>query len=120
MQLLGINSQESKSAKCLGTLNISSEAMSKYCSEIRIPHVGWNQVIHESESPIFENIPSGSDFYFSHSFAIANLQYSIATTEYGFTFSSAINLGNVYGVQFHPERSQFVGAQLLNNFLALR
>lgn len=120
MQLLGANSQESEYAKCLGTFEISSEAMSEHSSVIRIPHVGWNQVVHNSKSPIFVNIPSGSDFYFSHSFAITNLKHSIATTEYGFTFSSAINFGNVYGVQFHPERSQFVGAQLLNNFLALR
>jgi glutamine amidotransferase len=120
MQLLGINSEESVDSKCLGTFSLSIEAMARNSGNLRVPHVGWNQVFHTSSSPIFENIPSGSDFYFSHSFAVVDQSFSIASTEYGITFSSSINIGNVYGVQFHPERSQFVGGLLLNNFLALR
>lgn len=120
MQLLGANSEESIDSKCLGYFNIRIEPMKLYSGNVRVPHVGWNQVFHDSTSPIFKNISSGSDFYFSHSYAIVDKSFSIASTKYGLEFSSAINHGNVYGVQFHPERSQFVGRQLLSNFLALR
>lgn len=119
MQLLGKESAESSETKCLGILPFSSESMEKSFGGARIPHVGWNQVSHDGVSPLFHKIPSGSDFYFSHSFAVLETSNSFATTTHGISFSSSLAQGNVYGVQFHPERSQSVGAQLLKNFINL-
>lgn len=119
MQLLGNESAESSETKCLRILPFSSESMEKASGGARIPHVGWNQVLHNGASSLFHNIPSGSDFYFSHSFAVFETSNSIATTTHGMPFISSLAEGNVYGVQFHPERSQSVGAQLLENFINL-
>lgn len=85
----------------------------------RIPHVGWNEIVKSGTNPIFNDIPDGSDFYFVHSyhFKVVNPQNIIATTAYCGEFSSAVSAGNVFGVQFHPEKSQRSGFQLLRNFL---
>jgi glutamine amidotransferase len=86
----------------------------------RIPHIGWNSVIHDGSSALLEGIPSGKDFYFVHSyyFACENSTHIVATTDYCGGFASIINRGNIWGTQFHPEKSQRVGMQLLRNFLA--
>jgi glutamine amidotransferase len=119
MQLLGKTSGESDQAQCLELFPFSSQSMYRNSNEFCIPHVGWNQVYHDGNSLLFHQIPSGSDFYFSHSFAVFDSQESIATTKHGSLFSSAVAQGNLYGVQFHPERSQSFGAKLLENFLNL-
>ena len=87
----------------------------------RIPHVGWNEVIQEWNSPLFEGIQDGKDFYFVHSyhFIPEDSGNTIATTPYCGGFVSAVNQGNVYGVQFHPEKSQRVGFALIRNFLSI-
>lgn len=119
MQLLGKASAESSETKCLEIFPFSTESMDKISNGARIPHVGWNQVTHDGSSPLFHKITSNSDFYFSHSFAVVNSLNSIAKTTHGMTFTSAVSQGNVYAVQFHPERSQSVGAQMLKNFIKL-
>ena len=89
--------------------------------EIRIPHVGWNEVIFAQNSPLFNNIESGRDFYFVHSyhFICADESISIAYTPYCGDFTSVVCKGNIFGTQFHPEKSQRVGLQLLKNFLII-
>jgi glutamine amidotransferase len=90
-------------------------------SDPRVPHVGWNDVTATSESPLFSGIPAGVDFYFVHSFHVACADASsvLATTPYCGGFASAVQRGQAYGVQFHPEKSQRWGLQLLANFLAV-
>jgi len=84
-----------------------------------IPHMGWNQLEFRRSSPLLNDIANGDYVYFVHSFAAPVSDLTIATTEYGDEFAAVVQRGNVYGAQFHPERSAKVGAQLLKNFLQL-
>jgi len=91
-------------------------------AELKVPQIGWNQVeITRPECPLFREIPTGSYFYFVHSFFPKPADESIVAsrTTYGETFASAIWRENVFATQFHPEKSQKVGLQLLRNFLKL-
>jgi glutamine amidotransferase len=86
----------------------------------KVPHTGWNQVFPEKENPLFKNIPTGSHFYFVHSYFIEyNLAYTLASTTYNTKFSASIWRDNFYGVQFHPEKSGAYGETLLTNFSKL-
>lgn len=86
-----------------------------------IPHMGWNSVHPRRENRLLENMREGASFYFLHSyfFECRNSEDCLAETEYGGRFSSAVNSGNIYGVQFHPEKSHQNGIQLLKNFADL-
>jgi glutamine amidotransferase len=87
---------------------------------LKIPQIGWNQVnVEQADCPLFQDIPSGSYFYFVHSFFPKPEDGSIiaSTTSYGEIFASAIWRDNVFATQFHPEKSQTVGLQLLKNFV---
>ena len=88
-------------------------------SHLRVPHVGWNDALPARSSLLFDNIPDGSLFYYAHSFYMeCEEKKDIAgSCEYGIQFTSAIQKANIYGTQFHPEKSQFYGLQLLKNFL---
>ena len=88
---------------------------------IRIPHVGWNEVNFNRNSTLFEGIPNGKDFYFTHSyhFCCRNESDVIGYTPYCGNFISAIQSGNIFGVQFHPEKSQRLGFKIIKNFLSL-
>lgn len=88
-------------------------------SRLKIPHMGWNQVMHDAAHPLFSEIPSGSRFYFVHSYYVqpASDGDSLATTAYGIDFTSVIGRENVVAVQFHPEKSQHAGLKLLENFV---
>jgi glutamine amidotransferase len=84
-----------------------------------LPHMGWNDVSPVLANPLFDGFDaSDSRFYFLHSyyFACANDQHEIASTDYGLNFCCAVNRNNIYGVQFHPEKSHHFGEQLLKNF----
>jgi glutamine amidotransferase len=87
----------------------------------RIPHIGWNEVHIRKESKLFDGISNKSDFYFVHSFHFNpfNKESIVATTPYCNKFISVINQKNIYGVQFHPEKSQRFGFDLIRNFLEL-
>ncbi|HAW60612.1 MAG TPA: imidazole glycerol phosphate synthase subunit HisH [Actinobacteria bacterium] len=87
-------------------------------SGVKVPHMGWNQVRRKREVPIFEGIPDGSNFYFVHSYyARPEDEGVVATiTEYGVEFASSIWCDNLFGVQFHPEKSGEVGLKVLKNF----
>ena len=84
-----------------------------------LPHIGWNEVKFENNNDLFDKIQTGHDFYFvnSYYFNIKSSENMIASTEYGIRFPSAINKENVFGVQFHPEKSQKFGRQLVLNFI---
>ncbi len=85
----------------------------------RLPHVGWNGVTSHGEHPLFRGVKAGVDFYFTHSYVFdpARESHSIGKTLYGEHFTSAVASGNVWGVQFHPEKSQKNGLRILKNFL---
>jgi len=89
---------------------------------LRVPHVGWNQIEGSQPNPLLENIPEGAYFYFVHSFFVepARTENVLRWTNYGRRFCSIAFRDNVWGAQFHPEKSQNAGKQLLRNFLALK
>lgn len=94
---------------------------SKINYSTHLPHMGWNDITNNKSNPLLEGLGESAKFYFLHSyyFECHQSEDEIATTEYGIQFSSAINKSNIYGVQFHPEKSHFNGTKLLENFAKL-
>ncbi|HEX6777961.1 MAG TPA: imidazole glycerol phosphate synthase subunit HisH [Ktedonobacterales bacterium] len=86
--------------------------------DVLVPQMGWNQVTLLRESPLFAGIPPGAHFYFNHSYYTdpANRELIAGQTNYGLPFCSVIEAGNLWGVQFHPEKSSANGLKLLRNF----
>jgi len=121
MQLLASKGFEAGEKSGLGWIDGSVKKFEKTKKDERIPHIGWNEVNFEQESPLFESMVSGKDFYFVHSyrFICENSNNVIATTHYCGEFASVVRKQNIFGVQFHPEKSQKTGFNLLRNFLAL-
>lgn len=117
MQLLFEASDEGNVA-CLGLLPGRVQRFQDR-DDLPVPHMGWNQLEFAGASPLLENIQNGDYVYFVHSFAAPVSSLTLATTQYGEPFAAVVQRGNVYGAQFHPERSAKVGAQLLHNFLQL-
>lgn len=121
MQLLASKGWEGKETDGLGLIPGEVRRLEPFGPETRIPHVGWNEVHPTRESPLFMGISSGKDFYFVHSyhFSPENDAHILAHTPYAGRFVSAVQSGAVFGVQFHPEKSQKTGLHLLKNFLAI-
>ncbi len=86
---------------------------------LKIPQTGWNQLLPEQESSLLQGLPPGSYAYFNHSFYCdpAEARDILASTEYGVSYASVVGRGRLYGVQFHPEKSQSVGLTMLRNFV---
>jgi imidazole glycerol-phosphate synthase subunit HisH len=89
--------------------------------KFKIPHIGWNTAIREHGSSLFKDISSDSFFYFVHSYHMicSEPKDILASTSYDYEFVSAINRENIFGVQFHPEKSHDVGEQMVKNFIEL-
>lgn len=120
MQLLADFGVEGGSSKGLGLIDGKIDLLSSKKQEERIPHAGWNEIVIKKNSEILKNIPNHSDFYFVHSYYLNTDKKNIlATTPYCGEFPSVIKKGNVYGVQFHPEKSQTRGFQIIKNFISI-
>lgn len=96
-----------------GQVRFIGEAIPK---ELKIPQIGWNALRFVKESPLFSGIPEGSYVYFVHSYSAMNSPDVIAETEYGAFLTAAAGRANVYGCQFHPEKSGEIGLKILRNF----
>lgn len=100
-------------------LGIFSDQVLRFQLEERVPHMGWN-AIENQQGDLFENIETGTDFYFVHSYYVPTSASSVAQTNYGISFTSALQQNNFYAVQFHPEKSGESGERLLLNFLNIQ
>ena len=118
MQALFDVSEEGGEHECLGVL---SGRILRFPTGMTVPHMGWNTVEFTTRHPVLEGIPSGSYFYFVHSYypAPADRAIVLGETEYGVTFASVVARGNVLATQFHPEKSGERGLRLYRNFLEL-
>ena len=123
MQLLFNTSEESKNIEGLNIFNGDSLKFEKY----KVPQIGWNNVsIENKESKLFHDFENNEPenntyFYFLHSFYVKANDESIilTTTNYGLKYTSSVSRGNIYAVQFHPEKSGEIGLKLLNNWVEL-
>lgn len=118
MQLIAQKSYEFGEHKGLGW--IDADVVHFKESNLKIPHVGWNNVNYANGSLLFENIPDGSDFYFVHSYYFdTSSTYAIGYCNYGVDFVCAIQKENIFATQFHPEKSQTYGLQIIKNFATM-
>lgn len=121
MQLLFEESQEAVRFKGIGILKGSVRRF-KESKSLKIPHIGWNQIKFKiKECPLLRNILDNSYVYFCHSYypQAKDKNVIVTTTDYGIEFTSVVWQDNVYGVQFHPEKSQKIGLKILENFVNL-
>jgi glutamine amidotransferase len=113
MQLFTEFSEEGET-ECLEIVNCKTIKFSSQTE--KVPHMGWNNVSIKNSSELFNSIDQDEYFYFAHSFYVENSNYTIASTNHGIEFASAMQNKNYFGVQFHPEKSGAAGLQLLKNF----
>ena len=118
MQLLFEKSYEYGEHKGLGLIKGNVVSMeNRLPDNLKIPHIGWNALKMKQQSPIFEYISEGDCVYFVHSFYATDCDEAvIASTEYGIEITAAVAKGNIYGCQFHPEKSGNVGLNILKAF----
>lgn len=121
MQLLATRGWEGGPTEGMGWIDGEVHRLVPAGEDTRVPHIGWNEVTFVRDSPLFQGISSGKDFYFVHSYHLRanDPEDVVAHTPYCGGFTSAAARGNVFGVQFHPEKSQRTGFRILRNFLAL-
>jgi glutamine amidotransferase len=121
MQLLAETGLEMEKTNGLGWIEGEVRKLAPTSEDPRVPHVGWNSVFFQPDAAIFRGIEPGRDFYFVHSFHLCprNKGHRLAVTPYADGFVSAVQRDLVFGVQFHPEKSQRAGFQVLRNFLAI-
>ncbi|OGT74702.1 MAG: imidazole glycerol phosphate synthase, glutamine amidotransferase subunit [Gammaproteobacteria bacterium RIFCSPLOWO2_02_FULL_57_10] len=132
MQALMDRSEENGGVDCLGMVsgqvrlfnNAGSALVPAHVdsdgSKLKVPHMGWNSVQQVDRHPLWAGIDDGSRFYFVHSYYVEldAQEKASGVTQYGVEFTAALNKGNIFAVQFHPEKSQHSGLQLLSNFLS--
>jgi glutamine amidotransferase len=109
----------STEATGLNGLGIFAGPCTRFPADVKAPHVGWNQLSCVEPSQLLRGIPEGSFVYFTHSYRAPVVEQTVASCEYGGKFSAAVERGNIFGVQFHPEKSGSAGKKLLQNFCEL-
>jgi glutamine amidotransferase len=112
-------SSEDQRTPGLGFISGSVESLRKLGCNERVPHMGWNSVAPQIESSLFVNIPKDTDFYFVHSYAFVPKadDHAQAFTTHGINIVAALKKDNIFGTQFHPEKSSRAGLMVLSNFL---
>lgn len=115
MQLLMSNSEEGGLYR---GLNLVEGTVVRFRGNLKVPQVGWNQIKIQKPHPLLEGISDESNFYFVHSYYVnpVEKEVEIALTDYETAFPSIIAKGNVYGIQFHPEKSSYPGLRILKNY----
>lgn len=119
LQLLFEKSNEGGEVKGLGILEGSVDRF----TALKVPHMGWNQInIQNNQCVLFKGIETASNVYFCHSYFVKPKDKRIiaTSTDYGIDFASSIAKDNIFGVQFHPEKSQAVGLKILKNFIEMK
>jgi len=118
MQILSDFGHENEICEGLSMINGN---VIKLDTNENLPHVGWNSLNLKNTNKIFKDISDKTDFYFTHSFCykLKDTSHEASSTNYGVKFTSAINKNNIYGTQFHPEKSQSAGIKLIKNFLEI-
>lgn len=116
MQMLFRHSEEGDT-ECLGILPGSVHRFRH--ATLKVPHMGWSPVVRCGDSPLLDDVPDGTFFYFVHAYHAAVGTTTVAATEYGARFAAVVQAGNIFGVQFHPEKSGAAGLRLLENFVRL-
>lgn len=119
MQILSTYGLEHGKSEGLNIIEGEVEHMYKQGCDLKLPHIGWNNIKILKNNLITENISNESNFYFvnSYSYKLMSSNRLIATTNYGIEFPSIINSQNIFGTQFHPEKSSKAGIQILKNFI---
>jgi glutamine amidotransferase len=119
MQLLATRGTEGRPTDGLNLIPGEVRRLAPTDPKERVPHVGWNEVAHAGACPLLSGVPSGTDFYFVHSFHLAcdDPSHVAGTTPHADRFTSVVWRDRVFGVQFHPEKSQAAGFRVLTNFL---
>ena len=113
MQWMFESSEEAPGITGLGTFRGRCQRLP---ANVKSPHVGWNHLSIGRECRLLKGVPSGACVYFTHSFCAPLVEETIASCEYGVSFSAAVQRGNLFGVQFHPEKSGRAGLKVLENF----
>lgn len=117
MQLLADTSEERGSSEGLSLIPGKVESI-PLAPDLRLPHIGWNTLSLKHKEPLFVGVDDGDSVYFVHSYHfVCDESYVAATTDYGIDIVAAIQHKNIFGMQFHPERSQKKGLMLLGNFV---
>ena len=116
MQWMFESSQEAPQLRGLG---LFAGQCAKFPAEVKSPHVGWNQLQLRGASRLLHGLPENSFVYFTHSYRAPLVESTVAGCAYGGTFSAAVERGQLFGVQFHPEKSGTAGLRLLGNFCQL-
>lgn len=117
-QVLFDASEESPGVRGLG---LFSGEVKRFVTDLKVPHMGWNQLRIKRRAPIYKGLEDGAFVYFVHSFYVApeNEEDIATSTDYSLEFASSVWRGNVFATQFHPEKSQAVGLAILENFVGL-
>jgi imidazole glycerol-phosphate synthase subunit HisH len=119
MQLMADRGREFETVEGLGWVPGEVVAIEPDDPALKIPHMGWNELLPRAAHPVLDGLPAGAHAYFVHSFVlrVADPAYLLATTDYGGPLAAVVGHDNVIGTQFHPEKSQATGLRLIANFL---
>jgi imidazole glycerol-phosphate synthase subunit HisH len=122
MQLMAERGREFETVAGLGWIGGDVVAIEPSDPGLKIPHMGWNELLPCAEHPVLAGLPAGTHTYFVHSYVLrpADPADCLAETDYGGRLAAAVGRDNLFGTQFHPEKSQMAGLRLIANFLRWR